>query len=499
LSLAKPKAWLVRERIPFWRLILHYLGISSLAIGFAYKIIILVMFFSFREDIFEMLLPFSTASLISISLGLALYLAGGEVRPLKLGEAMSISALIWLFIPMLGSFPFILSGHLDPLSAYFESMSGFTATGLTMFYKVEQLPETLLLWRSTTQWIGGVGIIVLFLTILGRESTAGKLYAAEGRTDRIGFSIISTARWVWIIYIFYTILCALLLFFVIHDGFLAVNFAMTTLATSGFAPTDASVESLHSLPAEVIIIAFMVIGATSFVLHSHFLTRGIYNPLRLYRVRKRAPIREKASKALILEFLFMISLALIGSIIVSWAQGWDLRGGFFQAFSAISTTGHQNEILNSYAPISKTVLALLMVVGACGGSTGGALKSFRVLFLFIAIGWVVRRKLLPGSAVVPLKVGDRTYKDEDVMDVALYVFLYFGALIIGALIFMGAGYGLENSLLEVASAQGNVGLSVGITGRGMEAYQKVVLIIEMLLGRLEIIPVFVLLRRLFPL
>ena len=429
------------EKKPFWRLICHYLGMASLSVGFVYKIIILLIWFVFKNDI-VMLEPFAISSIATISLGLILYVLGGEMRSLRLGEALSTSALIWLFIPAIGSLPFIISGYLDPLSAYFESMSGFTATGLTMFpageSTVENLPESLLIWRSVTQWIGGVGIIVLFLTILGREGTAGRLYSAEGRTDRIRPSAVSTARWVWVIYSLFTVICAILLFAVTKNGFQAVNFSMTTLATGGFAVTNGSVASLNSAFAEGIIVVFMIAGATSFVLHYHMLVKGLYNPLKLYRFREgKTSIKGRIDRMLIYEFIMMMCLAFIGFLIVSWAEGWELRGGIFQSVSAVTGTGFSNASVEGYKPISKTILSLLMISGGCYGSTTSAIKSFRVLLLMFAIAWIVKRKLLPGSAVVPLKVGNRTYKNEDVMDVALYIFLYFGALIVGTMIFMG--------------------------------------------------------------
>ena len=489
----------VRERKPFWKLVLHYFGITGLAIGFAYEIIVLFIALIFKSDIADMIIPFSISAIASISLGLTLHILSGESRPLKLGEALSISALIWLFIPAIGSLPFIISGHLDPLSAYFESMSGFTATGLTMFSSVESLPKSLLIWRSLIQWIGGVGIIVLFLTVLGREGTTSKLYFAEGRTDRIRPSAVSTARWVWAIYSFYTVILSLLLILITRDAFKSINLSMTTLATGGFAVTDGSVASLDNPLAEGVIIFFMVIGATSFLLHYHVLVKGIHNPLGFWKFWRKKPVKEKMNRMLIYEFALMILLAVAGLITVSWAEGWDLRGGIFQSFSAITGTGLSNEDVQNYRPISKTVLSLLMISGGCYGSTTSAIKSFRVLLLLCSVAWIVKRKLLPEAAIVPLRIGGRTYKDEDVMDVAVYIFLYMGALIVGTLIFMGSGFGLENSLFEVASAQGNVGLSVGITKIGMPIYQKIVLMIEMWIGRLEIIPIFVLLRRLFPL
>ncbi|UCE75179.1 MAG: TrkH family potassium uptake protein [Methanomassiliicoccales archaeon] len=397
-------------------------------------------------------------------------------KPARLGydEALSIAAFGWLVLTFVGSLPFSLSGYLSGLDGFFESMSGFTATGLTMFEDVESLPRSLLFWRSFTQWIGGVGVIVLFLSILIRSSgIAAKLYKAEGRTDRIAHNIVSTARRIWGIYILYTLLCILGLVALLglNRAFDAVNIGMTCLATGGFAVTNDSIGA-YGGPVAVFLIPFMLLGGISFASH-RFLLKG--------RLSEFFTIEVKA----ILLIFFLTSFILVTRV-----------GGlhsFFQASSALTGTGFSTEDLSAWDDFSKFILSILMVLGGGYGSTSSALKMIRVVIIIYAVAWVVKKFLYSRKAVIPFKVGRTTYPVEEIRVATLYSILYIIVLCLGALVFMAGGHSAADSLFEVASAEGNVGLSVGVTNMGMPAHEKVVLIIEMWVGRLEIFPVLTLL------
>jgi trk system potassium uptake protein TrkH len=422
-----------------------------------------------------------TLSLIFFSIGafsliigfLSIFLLG---KPTRLGydEALSIAAFGWLLLTFIGSLPFSMSGYLSGLDGFFESMSGFTATGLTMFEKVDRLPKSILFWRSFTQWIGGVGVIVLFLSILIRSSgIAAKLYKAEGRTDRIATNIVSTARRIWGIYILYTFLCmiGLVVLMGFDKTFDAINVSMTCLATGGFAVTDNSIAA-YSGSIAVFIIPFMILGGISFASH-RFLLKG--------KLKEFFTIEVKA----ILLIIFVSSIFLM-----------TRHGGLdssFQTTSALTGTGFSTATLADWDDFSKFVLSILMVLGGGYGSTSSALKMIRVVIIIYAVAWVVKKFLYSRKAVIPFKIGRNTYPVEEIRVATLYGILYIMVLCLGALIFMAAGHSAADSLFEVASAEGNVGLSVGITNTGMHAYEKVVLIIEMWVGRLEIFPVLTLL------
>ncbi len=418
----------------------------------------------------------------SLAIGfLSIFLLGSPDR-LGYDEALSIAAFGWLLITFVGSLPFFLGGYLSPIDAFFESMSGFTATGLTMFSSepgnvtpdVESLPRAILFWRSLTQWIGGVGVIVLFLSILIRSSgIAAKLYKAEGRTDRIALNVVSTARRIWGVYILYTVLCIVGLIILLGVGriFDAINIGMTCLATGGFAVTNNSIEAYPWYVA-VFIIPFMLLGGISFASHIQLL-RG--------RLKDFFTLEVKA----ILIIIFLSSVFLMTRI-----NGLD---SFFQTSSALTGTGFSTSNVGDWDDFSKFIISILMVMGGGYGSTSSALKMIRVVIIIYAIAWVVKKFLYSRNAVIPFKVGRQTFPIEEIRTATLYSILYIIVLCMGAMIFMAGGHSAADSLFEVASAEGNVGLSVGITHAGMPVHEKVVLIIEMWVGRLEIFPVLTLL------
>ncbi len=425
----------------------------------------------------------------SLLAGFVSILIIGTPSRLGLDEALSIAAFGWFLLTFIGSLPFSLGGYLSPLDAFFESMSGFTATGLTMFagepgqavIDVESLPSSILFWRSFTQWIGGVGVIVLFLSILIRSSgIAAKLYKAEGRTDRIAHNVVSTARRIWLIYILYTVLCILGLIALMGPdrAFDAVNVGMTCLATGGFAVTNNSIEAYGGAVA-VFLIPFMLLGGISFASHRHLL-------------------KGELSKFFTIEVKFILIVFFISSILV-WIQlsktapdGAGLHS-FFQTSSALTGTGFSTATLSGWDDFNKFILSILMVTGGGYGSTSSALKMIRVVIIIYAVAWVVKKFLYSRKAVIPFKIGRNTYPVEEIRTATLYSILYIIVLCLGALVFMAGGHTAADSLFEVASAEGNVGLSVGITNIDMPVYEKIVLIIEMWVGRLEIFPVLTLL------
>jgi trk system potassium uptake protein TrkH len=366
-------------------------------------------------------------------------------------------------------------------------MSGFTATGLTMYSDVESLPRAILFWRSFTQWIGGVGVIVLFLSILIRSSgIAAKLYKAEGRTDRIATNIVSTARRIWGIYILYTVLCiiGLILLMGVSKSFDAVNVSMTCLATGGFAVTNDSIDAYPGYIA-AFLIPFMLLGGISFASHRHLLKRNF---------KEFFTIEVKA----ILLIIFISSIILMTRV-----GGLD---SFFQTSSALTGTGFSTSNVGKWDDFSKFILSILMVTGGGYGSTSSALKMIRVVIIIYAVAWVVKKFLYSRKAVIPFKIGRNTYPVEEIRVATLYSILYIIVLCLGALAFMATSapegfYGTDgpttytaaDSLFEVASAEGNVGLTTGVTNATMPGHLKVVLIIEMWVGRLEIFPVLTLL------
>ena len=404
---------------------------------------------------------------------------------LTLRESFKVAALGWLLMSLVGAIPYFLAGYLSPLQAWFESMSGFTATGLTMFPDVESLPKSILLWRSLTEWIGGVGVIALFLSVMYRTSKVVQtLYFAEGRSDKTEPTIVGTVRKIWLIYVFYTFLFALIFFLLGAPLFDSINISMTALATGGFAVTNNSIAAYSPYLAIAMIFA-MAFGGISFVSHIN-LFKGHF--------RKFVSVEVKAMVVIVLAFAMLMIPHLI-------AYGFSFPSATLQSFfhivSALTGTGFSIGNLSTLTDYDKTLLIVSMVFGGAYGSTSSALKLIRVVVLFYGIIWYIKVRLAPKSAIIPFKIGKKVFEPAEVRDVTVYTTTYILLLFIGAFVLMAYGHTLANSLFEVASAEGNVGLSVGITSPFMPWVEKLVLILEMWFGRLEVFPVLIMLVDMF--
>ncbi len=404
---------------------------------------------------------------------------------LTLRESFKIAAGGWLLMSIIGGIPYLLSGYLNPLDAWFESMSGFTATGLTMFPDVESLPRSILLWRSLTEWIGGVGVIALFLSVMYRTSrVVQNLYFAEGRSDKTEPTIIGTVRKIWLIYVFYTFFFAFIFFLLGAPIFDSINIAMTALATGGFAVTNNSIAAYSPWVAVAVIFA-MAAGGISFVSHIN-LFKG--------RIRNFFTIEVKAMLVIVGIFFLMMAPHLIMNGVDFWSA---ILQSSFHIVSALTGTGFDISDLSTLSDYDKTILIISMVFGGAYGSTASALKLIRVVVLFYGIFWYIKVRLAPRSAIIPFKIGKKVFEPAEVRDVSIYTTTYLLFLFMGATVLMLYGNSLADSLFEVASAEGNVGLSVGITSPFMPWVEKIVLILEMWFGRLEIFPVLIMFVDLF--
>lgn len=474
-----------------WDTVAYYFGIICLMMS-AILLIPAAMAY-FLDNNLQLVACFIWPSVLSSGIGGVLIFTF-EKRELDLTAAVTLSALVWLLISVLGALPFWIARiYLGPdvgltlLNSVFEAMSGFTATGLTMYgTRVEGLPYSILFWRSLTQWVGGVGVIVLFLSVLVvRTGTmAHRLYSAEGREHRLVPSVVKTTRRIWAIYFGYTAMCVIILFALGMPIFDSVNHSMTALATGGFSVKNTSIMSYaieghpNALAMEMAIIPFMVLGGISFAMHHELFIGNIKNFFKNVEVKAM--------------FAILIGSAVL-LIINQGLNGESVRYASFQVTTALTGTGFNTADVAGWNDFGKFMLTILMVFGGGYGSTASALKLFRVVIIFWALGWLVRRMLLPESSVIRMKVGETYYRQEEIMKVAIYAVLYLTVLVIGALVFMAGGATAVDSLFEVASAEGNVGLSVGLTGATMPWWEKITLIIEMWAGRLEIFPVLVLL------
>jgi len=415
----------------------------------------------------------------------SIYMNEPPPEKLTLRESFKIAALGWLLMSIFGGFPYFIAGYLSPIDAWFESMSGFTATGLTMFRDVESLPRSILLWRSLTEWIGGVGVIALFLSVMYRTTRVVQtLYFAEGRSDKTEPTIIGTVRKIWGIYVFYTLFFALIFYLLGAPIFDSINIAMTALATGGFTVTNNSIAAYSPYVAIAVIFA-MITGGISFVSHIN-LFKG--------KIREFFSIEVAAMLFIILVFggVLFVHHMWLG---LTWRT--SLLDSNFHLISALTGTGFSLANLATLPDFDKSILIIAMIFGGAYGSTSSALKLIRVVVLFYGIFWYIRKRLAPKSAIIPFKIGRKVFDVSEVRDVAIYTTTYLFVLLLGAFVFMLYGHSLADSLFEVASAEGNVGLSVGLTSAFMPVPQKITLILEMWFGRLEIFPVLIMIADAF--
>ncbi len=445
----------------------------------------------------HVLWPLGCTVLAALSVWGALYLPFRRAEEARLKHGLIIAALGWLVVSALGMLPLWLVSaapggdlpYADLTNAFFEAVSGFTGTGLTMATRPDLLPRTLQWWRSFMEWVGGMGVIVLMITLIaGPGMTAANLYVSEARGEKIHPSVLSTVRTMWWIFVLYTFLAVAGLWGAGMPLWDAVNHAMTGIATGGFSIWPESIGRYNSLGIELIVILIMVAGAVSFVVHYHTLQRG-----------PRTLISDAQTRALLLLLLggtVLLSVVRLGSVATDTA----FRGGVFQFASALTCTGFQTTSPHAWSDAAKLILIVGMVIGGAAGSTAGGIKVMRLLLLVRGASWQLKRLARSPDAVIPLRLGSQPLPEpvafRRISEAAVLATLWLSFLILGALLLsrFTPDARLADLLFEVASAQGNVGLSVGITGPTMPTAAKLILCFNMWVGRLEIIPVLMLVR-----
>ncbi|MFB6126556.1 MAG: TrkH family potassium uptake protein [Halolamina sp.] len=440
-------------------------------------------------------------------------------------EAMVTAASAWAIIGVLGGLPFLLIAwtiqvdpfpvwantppmdsttaiFLNPLDSVFESMSGFTGTGLTMAAVEEELPRSLHWWRSFIEWVGGVGVIVLTVAILRRGGSSGSytLYESEARSERIHPSIVTTVREIWKLFVGLTLGSIVLFLLAGMPLWDAINHGMTGIATGGFSVHADSIGHYGSPLIEYATVPVMVAGSIAFPVHYLIFSgelRNFYTDLQTRWV-----------------FIWFTagSLGLTG---ILYANGQyatleeTFRVGLFQFVSATSNTGFGSAAIGDGTEqvwsAGATLLACLgMLTGAAAGSTVSGLKLIRVITLIKGTVWQIQDVFRPQSAIRYLQLGERRLSEEQAQreytEATVVFLLWLLFILIGVAVLLrvlSPAYPLEYVIFDVMSAQSNVGLDSGITGPTMPDTAKAMLIVNMWVGRLEIIPIAVLLGSLF--
>lgn len=441
-------------------------------------------------------LPYLASGLLCVVAGLGLAL---PVRPTELSirprDAFLVVGVGWVLASAAGAAPFLTAGALGPVDALFESVAGFTTTGSTVMRDIESAPRTLLLWRSFTQWVGGMGIILFTVAVLPLLGIGGmQLFRVEVPgpvKDKVRPRVIQTARTLWGVYVGLTLLETLALILAGLSPFDAVNHAFTTLATGGFSTRNLSVGAWASPAVEWIVIVFMALAGVNFVLHYRLLTRD------------RASVWRDPELRYYLGVLAAATLFVMPILPEAQASSLEaaLRNALFSVVSIMTTTGFGTVDLEHWPVLGQIVLLQLMILGGMSGSTAGGVKSLRVMIGFRALS-AATYKLVHPHAVRHVKYAGRAVPDDVVAGIWAFFTAYFALAALATAAVAAAGYDLVTAVSAALTTLGNVGPGLGAVGpfdnfAHLPAAVKLVLSGCMLAGRLEIFTFLVLLQPAF--
>ncbi len=473
------------------KVVLHYLGLLVTGLG-------LTMLFPLGWSLYygePTSSSFAISAGITAGVGLLLWrlTPGGDGR-FSRREALLLVTSGWVLAAVFSALPYQLAGTFPRyLDAFFEAMSGYTTTGATVLTSIETQAHSILLWRNFTQWLGGMGIITLFVALFPLFGMgAAHLVDAElpgPQTEKLTARIRDTVKSLWYLYVGFSVLEFLLLW---QAGgipaFDALTVTFGTMPTGGFTATNVSIAAYNSVIVEGITIAFMTIAGINFGLYYLFLVKR--QPSHLFRNPEF-----RLYIALLTGASILISVNLMNSMGLS--TGDAFRQGGFHTVSIMTTTGFATADFNLWPSFARAALLVLMIVGACAGSTGGAIKVTRLLVLF---KYTFRRISLAFNpqAVIPIKVGGNVLSERVISGIIGMAALYFGTIIVGTLIMSALGLDIITALSAILATLGNVGPGLGLVGPAasyalIPAGGKVVLIICMLAGRLELLTAFSLL------
>jgi len=421
---------------------------------------------------------------------LALILGRSTAVSFNAGDGFLLVSLAWFLTSILGSIPFILTGvTANPVDAFFESVSGFTTTGATIFADVEHLPRAILFWRAMTHWLGGMGIVVLTVALIPLLRVGGfQLLKAETpgpEKDKITPKITATAKILWFIYIGLTALEVLLLMIGGMNWFDAVTHAFATMATGGFGTKNTSIAYYNSAWIDWVCTVFMILAGMNFSLY-----------YRMFQGKIQDLIKNTELKV-------YLAIVIIASVLVALTilpeygtLSRAFRYASFQVASILTTTGFATTDFDLWPSFAKTVILILMFIGGCSGSTGGGIKVVRHVVLFKQAGNEIRRLLHP-RGVFSIQLNGRVGRKDVVYGVAGFVFLYLALVFLVTLVVSSSGTDLVTAFSSALVTVGNIGPGFGLVGPAQNYsnfpdYVKLVWSFAMIAGRLELWTVFIL-------
>ncbi len=471
-----------------YRQIFRLIGILNFFLGLSMLAPLSISLIYSDGSFFPLLYSF----IISSGTGITLFFLIGKVNyaSLRQRESMAIVTFGWLTAGFFGSLPFLFSGSIGTLTnAYFESISGFTTTGATILDNIESLPKGILFWRSQTQWLGGMGIIVLSIAILPFLGVGGmQLYKAEVPSpvvDKLQPRISETAKILWKVYLLFTVLEIGLLFMGGMPLFDSICHAFCTMPTGGFSTQNGSIAQYNNAYFDTVITFFMILAGINFSLHFKFLKGD-------FKVFGRDP----ECRTLLLIVIILIALVTFNIYETVYSTiSHALRLAAFQVISIITTTGFITANYETWPSLSQIIILLCMFIGAMAGSTGGGIKIIRIILL-VKYGYQEIFKFIHPHAVRSIKLGGKPVPAEVLNSIWGFFILYLGVFLLAVIIISLLGLDITTSFASVAATIGNVGPGFGIVGPvnnylPIPDIGKWVLVFCMILGRLEIYTVII--------
>jgi trk system potassium uptake protein TrkH len=466
-----------------YRIMLGYMGGIGAITGLLMLVPLLILPF-YPEEIIHA----DSFWMVGLPLFLASTLVWRWMKPkespnLSFQEGSVIVLITWMVAILVGTIPFMAISELSFSQAIFEATSGWTTTGLSVV-DVGEAPRIILFFRSVLQLAGGAGFAIIALSAIAGSFSMG-LVGAEGRGDQLAPHVKQSANIVLRIYGGYVVLGIGALYLAGMNWFDAINHAFTALATGGFSTRPESIGYWDSALIEAVIIVLMLLGATNFGIAYAFL-----------RGRIRVGLRNGELRSMGITLLLGIGLLFLFVTMSAYPTlEQSVRVAVFEATSALTGTGFAVVTYSSWHPFGWLVLILLMTLGGGTGSTAGGIKQLRVYILYKALVWEIRKAFLPAHTLNEPAIWQGENRvllsDTRVRQTAVFVTLYAVIFLIGSSIMMLHGYAMQDSLFEVASALGTVGLSVGVTSPDMPVALLWTQSIAMFLGRLEILTVII--------
>ncbi len=470
------------------KIIIKVMGLLLLIEGFFLGISALVSLYYGQDDLFALAITSGICIVSGISFKL---LTNNADKNIGKREGYIIVSLVWVIFSLFGAIPFVISGAIPSYTdAFFETISGFTTTGASILNNIEEIPMGLLFWRSLTQWLGGMGIIVLSIAVLPMFGIGGmQLFVAEvpGPTpDKLHPRIKETAKRLWGIYVLFTLAEIILLKLGGMTWFDAINHSFTTMATGGYSTKQASIAHFDSPYIHYVITIFMFLAGTNFTL-SYFALH-----LNFKKVFKDEEFR------FYLGFVILFTAAIAFTL---WLhQGYDVEKSFrdsiFQVVSIITTTGFATADYLLWKPFVVVMIFALMFFGGSAGSTGGSVKIVRITLL-LKNSYQELKRIIHPNAVIPVRINNKSVPPQIISNILAFVVFYMLIAIGGTIVISAMGYSLDTSLGSVAATLGNIGPGIGMVGpvenyAHFPVFGKWFLSFLMLIGRLELFTVIVL-------